>query len=244
MKKIFIITASSIALLVAGVAAAQQAEILDIEAIRDRAASVMAQAQEVVDGSSHRAEEFDEDAAALIEASGIQLDSLDPADFASDDGQVDFEAIVAGAQDLRADVEGTPLLMSFVSLSMPPEALSRVISETTSAGGLVVFRGFSSEGPQVFVRQLVEATGENGARNIVLDPRLFRAFSVDRVPTYVAASRRFDPCDGLDCVSVPPAHDRLTGNVPLSFALRQFSEGNGPGRAVSVMALQNMDSAR
>lgn len=238
MKRILAYTVAGAALLTGIGALAQQSVPLDVDAIEARAGAFMDEARAIVQGAEPTEAQV-QDAEELVSEALEQVDGLDAEGMVSE-GAVDFGEIVRGAKGISARPEGSPLLISFVSLSMPPESLARVIEETTQAGGLVVFRGFPIEGAGPFVQSLIEVAGEDGAHNITIDPRLFRAFSVDRVPSYVAVSRSFDPCDSLDCVTTPPPHDKLVGNVPLHSALERFIDSNGPGTPVARVGLANL----
>ncbi len=63
---------------------------------------------------------------------------------------------------------------------------------------------------------------------------------MDRVPTYVAVSSNFEPCDQLECVSEVPAFDRISGNVSVEFVLETFADANGAGAPVARTALKNL----
>ena len=82
------------------------------------------------------------------------------------------------------------------------------------------------------------------AANVLIDPRLFRAFKVEAVPTYVAVSSDYVPCDSLTCVSDVPPFDRLVGNVPARFALETIAGGRGPGAPVAEAALARLAGRR
>lgn len=136
--------------------------------------------------------------------------------------------------------QGETGLLAFASTSMPSDALERMIADVSKAGGTVVFRGFAAEGSRGFLAALRKAVPEGSEARVILDPRLFRAFGVAEVPTYVAASASFPLCDALDCTSTPSPHDRIAGNVTTSYALETFVEGRGPGAAVAARALQRL----
>ena len=68
-----------------------------------------------------------------------------------------------------------------------------------------------------------------------IDPRLFRAFAVDAVPAYVVTATDFDLCDGFDCRTALPPHDRIDGNVTLAHALDTFASGSGPAARVAAI---------
>src|SRR3546814_19599319 len=81
---------------------------------------------------------------------------------------------------------------------------------------------------------------EDDFANIGIDPRLFRAFDVAAVPTYVAVSSDFDLCAGFACRTQVPAHDRMVGNVTLEYALTTFAEANGTGARVAAVGLKRL----
>lgn len=136
--------------------------------------------------------------------------------------------------------QGETGLLAFASTSMPSDALERMIADVSKAGGTLVFRGFAAEGSKGFLAALRKAVPEGSEARIILDPRLFRAFGVAEVPTYVAASASFPLCDALDCTSPPSPHDRIAGNVTTSYALETFVEGRGPGAQVAARALHRL----
>jgi conjugal transfer pilus assembly protein TrbC len=80
--------------------------------------------------------------------------------------------------------------------------------------------------------------------SIGIDPRLFRAFDVQAVPTYVAVSSDFDLCAGFSCQTKVPPYDRMTGNVTVEYALSSFVDGRGPGARVAAVGLSNLKKAR
>lgn len=165
--------------------------------------------------------------------------------------QVDLDALVADAgrsmaPSAQSASQSTPMLIAFASLSMPPESLKRMITDVSKAGGMVVFRGFSPGGPKPFMAALHEAIGDTTGAHVSIDPRLFRAYGVEAVPTYVAASSSFDLCSGEDCASSPapydrPPYDRISGNVTTHFALETIAQGHGPGAPVAKTALANLE---
>jgi conjugal transfer pilus assembly protein TrbC len=134
-----------------------------------------------------------------------------------------------------------PMFMVFASLSMPQASLSRLIADTSKAGGVVVFRGFPGGSTKAFAEGLKRVVTDEGQEaHIAIDPRLFRAFKVEAAPTFVAAGREYELCDGLDCTSATPDHDRLTGNVTVEYALESFAGGKGPGAGVARVALTQL----
>ncbi|MEM6409970.1 MAG: type-F conjugative transfer system pilin assembly protein TrbC [Pseudomonadota bacterium] len=223
---------------------AQSTEGFDPAAIEARAGEFQEDAQALFDYVTENQDAHREEAQTVVEQGYAQIEDLDVSDIAGGDGPFDFDEMVSGAKAGMASPKGAPLFIAFASLSMPEEALSQMIDDTTKAGGVVVFRGFSADNPQDFITGIRNVVDQAGASNVAIDPRLFRSFQVDRVPTYVALSSNFEPCDQLDCVTPPPPHDRIAGNVSVAYVLETFADANGPGAPVSRIALSNIRGAR
>lgn len=223
---------------------AQSVDGFDPHKIEERADEFREDAQALFDYATANSEAQREDAQAVVEDGFAAIEDLDVSDIAGGDGPFDFDEMVAGARAGMVRPKGAPLFIAFASLSMPEEALAKMIADTTRAGGVVVFRGFSAEDPQSFITGIRTVVDQQGASNVAIDPRLFRSFRVDRVPTYVALSSDFEPCDQLDCVTEPPPHDRIAGNVSVTYVLETFSDANGPGAPVSRLALSNIRGPR
>jgi conjugal transfer pilus assembly protein TrbC len=243
-RKVVLIALS--ASLVCGMTAvfAQDLEGFDPRAIEARADEFKADAQALFDYATVNAEGHQAEAQSVVQDGYRSVEGLEVGDLPGENGPVDFDEMIAGAKAGMAQPKGAPLFVAFASLSMPEDALAQIIADTTRAGGVVVFRGFSAGNPQTFITGIRKVVDQRGASNIAIDPRLFRAFNVDRVPTYVALSTDFEPCDQLECVSTPPPHDRIAGNVSVAYVLETFAEANGPGAPVARLGLVNIRGQR
>ncbi|KAK0349129.1 hypothetical protein LTR94_034406, partial [Friedmanniomyces endolithicus] len=96
------------------------------------------------------------------------------------------------AEAEKAPLSQSPRFIAFASLSMPDDALKQLVRDTASAGGVVVFRGFPNNSAKEFVARLSKVVDKGQLASIGIDPRLFRAFQVEAVPTYVSVSSDFD----------------------------------------------------
>jgi conjugal transfer pilus assembly protein TrbC len=242
MRKSFLTFGGILAVGLVSATLAQTIEGLDLQALEKRGEATQDEAQALVDFVKGQGEPQAQAAQAVVDDTYDRIADLDVSGIAggNKDGPIDLDAMVAGAKGNLAGPKSTPLVIAFVSLSMPEDSLRRTILDTTEAGGIVVFRGFSKGGAKPFVQLLAKAVEQQDAANITIDPRLFRSFKIDRVPTIVAASSSFEPCDQLDCVTPPPPHDRIAGNVTLNYALQTFAEGEGPGAPAARVALANL----
>ena len=240
-------------ILVAGIAAlggiqalAQTVDGLDLGAIKRRSADMKQDAETFAEQVRHRGDAFRQEAIAVREKGTANMVSLAKADLPKGpDGAVDFDEIIKGA---GANVAGTkgeaPQFIVFASLSMPPASLRQLIADTAKAGGVVVFRGFPNNSMKAFTQLLGQVvTDKDQLSNVGIDPRLFRAFNVQAVPSYVAVSSDFDLCSGLGCATQVPPYDRITGNVTVRYVLDTFISAHGPGAGIASVALRNLDKA-
>lgn len=226
---------------------AQETWGLDLDAIRARAEAQSEDAAVLSAEVARRAEEYRPQAEEMQSAALGKVKTLDPAALAKGPaGAIDFDELLSAAAGNLQDNRGTaPQFMVFVSLSMPEQALKQVITQTSAAGGFVVFRGFPNNSAKQFVAGMSKVVSEDDQfASIGVDPRLFRAFNIAAVPTYVVVSSDFSPCDGLACKTVPPPFDAMSGNVTAGYALQAFAEANGPGALVARTALKNLGGQR
>ncbi len=242
MRRITIVIAALAGL--AGIQAiAQTVDGLDLEAIKRRSAAMQGDADIFAEHVRNRGDAFREEAVAIQAKSSANLTSLAKADLpVNGDGTFDFDEIIKGASQNVAGTKGdAPQFIAFASLSMPPAALRQLIADTAKAGGVVVFRGFPNNSMKAFSAMLGKViTDKDQLSNVGIDPRLFRAFNVEAVPTYVAVSTDFDFCSGRNCTTSVPTHDKITGNVSVRYVLDTFVAAHGPGAGVASVALRNL----
>lgn len=222
---------------------AQDVGGLDLKAIKARGTEATAEAQTLVDAVAGKGEAHRAEAEQLREQGMAAVANINPADLPKGpDGTVDFDELLSGAAaNTRTPMGEGPMFIVFASLSMPEESLTRLIADTTRAGGVVVFRGFPGGSTKAFAEGLKRVvTSEGQEAHLAIDPRLFRAFKVSAAPTFVAAGREYELCDGLDCTSATPDHDRITGNVTVEYALETIAGGRGPGAGVARIALAQL----
>jgi conjugal transfer pilus assembly protein TrbC len=157
----------------------------------------------------------------------------------------DFDRMVVDAGAMaKSELGEAPRFIAFASLSMPPAALKQMIRDVNAAGGVVALRGFPAGSAKVLTEALGKvALDQDELGSVGIDPRLFRAFNVTAVPTYVVASTDFDLCDGFDCQTQVPPHDRLSGNVTADFALETIARGGGPAARIAPHYLVRLKGA-
>lgn len=240
------------------VAAQEATQGLDIQAIRARAKDHAADAKALAATVRARGEAVAADARDMAkagEANGRRyIDAARQSAQATPTSSVssvttetfDFDRLVADAGSMAETRMGeAPRFIAFASTSMPASALKAMLHDVPRAGGVVVFRGLPGGSVAGLTRALrqVLAPGEQ-LDGIGIDPRLFRAFGVQAVPAYVVAASDFDLCDGFDCNSAVPPHDRISGNVTARYALDTFAGGGGPGAKIAALHLARFQGNR
>lgn len=160
---------------------------------------------------------------------------------------LDLDQMVADAGKVATAgrAQTGPRFIAFASMAMPVGSLRALIRDVGDAGGVVVFRGLPQNSAKAFTAAMgkIVVKGQKTS-GIGIDPRLFRAFGVSVVPTYVVTSTDLQLCDGFSCKTALPPHDRLSGNVTTGYALERFAHGGGPGAAASRVFARRLASAR
>lgn len=134
---------------------------------------------------------------------------------------VDIQAL-AKRYEKRADARKVDDLMIFVSFTMPPESLKRVVAQAYKVGGTVVLNGFkdnSLKATALAIKGLGEASG-----NVVINPNAFTKYKVKSVPAVVLAKadslEQIDP----DGCALPDAYVSVAGDVSLDYSLEQMAQ--------------------
>lgn len=224
-----------------GIALAQNVEGLDIQQIIGRGEAADADAEALIREVSRRGDEMRAEAKDAADAGNRNLAENKGVLGGGPTGPIDFDQMLAASTDLEASDKAAPQLIVFASLSMPEQSLKKLIRDTAKAGGTVVFNGFPGNSMKAFQQGIMKVVDNQDAYgSIGIDPRLFRAFDVTAVPAIVVVTSDFELCDGFDCRTTVPPFDRMTGNVPLEYALETFVDGRGPGSAIAGQALSRL----
>lgn len=245
MNKHLLLIPLGIAVSLGGLALAQSApEGIDLEAIRARAAEHAEEAQALATHVRQRAEALTDDAQTLqAQAQDNHAAYAASVEVTPTDAMLDFDAMIAGqAAAEKASLGESPRFIAFASLSMPPAALKNLVRDMTRAGGVTVLRGFPQGNSEAFKKRLAAIWSDSGeAGSLGIDPRLFRAFHIEAAPSFVMLTTDFAPCDGFDCTSEVPPHDRIAGNVSVGEVLETFASGKGPGAELARLHLRQLE---
>lgn len=129
-----------------------------------------------------------------------------------------------------------PDLMVFVSLSMPKEALNRIVEQAELAGATLVFRGLQGESMLQMTKEIGAITGNRNV-SAVIHPPAFQQFSVTRVPAVVLARAEAGNVMDDGC-SKPDTFVKVAGDVSLDYAL-EYIERKSPAWSGIASAYRN-----
>jgi len=227
--------------------AAQTHDGLDLGALRKEAKSLRDEVGDFANEVRTRGDEAREDALAageMAEANARRAAELVTGEPPA--GPIDFDEMLSSVEQTRGGgplARKGPLFIAFASTSMPDASLRQLIRDVSAAGGITVFRGFPENDAKLLTGALTKVIDKGqSTANIGIDPRLFRAFNIEAVPSYVVTANEVELCKGFSCVSKVPLHDRLAGNVTVSFALETIAGGGGPGSVAARTYLRKMDA--
>ena len=119
-------------------------------------------------------------------------------------------------------MSGGPILMVFISLSMPEATLKRLVSQAARAKASLLIRGLLNGSLRDTVaRTQALLAGQSVAFQI--DPQAFERYAITQVPSFVLVREGADstPCGdgGRGSCSPPNDYVRLAGDVSLDYAL-------------------------
>ena len=245
-RKAKVLAAAAAISVVGGVAVlAQTVDGLDLQAVLSRGEAADPDAEALVREVARRGEEMREDAKSAADGGNRNLRDNKGILGGGPAGPIDFDQMLQASNDFEASDKGAPQLIVFASLSMPEQSLKKLIRDTAKAGGTVVFNGFPGNSMKAFQQGIMKVVdNEDAYGSIGIDPRLFRAFDVTAVPAIVVVTSEFELCDGFNCRTSVPPFDRMSGNVPLEYALETFVDGRGPGAPIAGQALARLKGGR
>jgi conjugal transfer pilus assembly protein TrbC len=148
---------------------------------------------------------------------------------------LDLEAIAKGYQAAIAEQSSPdmpsrqgPVLLVFVSFTMPRPTLDRLVDQASRAHAVLVVRGLIDGS---FMKTVQASRDLIGQRKVAMkiDPQAFRRFSVQRAPTFVLVQdgAQLQPCAEGVCPTAS-AFVSVAGDVSVRYALEHMVD-RAPG---------------
>ena len=137
----------------------------------------------------------------------------------------------AGASEAKGSATAEVLL--FTSLSVPAASWRASARDAARIGAPLVLRGVAGASLPETARRIAVRL-ENAKAGVAIDPRLFRLFEIERVPTVVVVPGGVPPCRSRGCAEdAPPQFDRVSGNLSLAAALEAIAAEGDAGRSAA-----------
>lgn len=128
-----------------------------------------------------------------------------------------------------------------VSLSMPKASLRQLARDAEKAQAVLVIRGLLDGSFTKTQAALKGVFVEGEPAGLIIDPRVFQQYHVERVPSFISATDEVQPCDeGLDCNRPDVPFDVVRGNVSLAQALHLLADKGNAAPDVARRALSRM----
>ncbi len=139
-----------------------------------------------------------------------------------------------------------PHLYLFVSFSMPQTTLRRLLQQADTLPVSLVLRGLVDGDMNKTRIRIGELYGtEDSVANkagLIIDPTLYERFDIAVVPTFVLTHEALKSCTTTGCDAGD--HVRLSGDVPLRYALETMVKANPQARQSAESLLMLMREAR
>jgi conjugal transfer pilus assembly protein TrbC len=135
---------------------------------------------------------------------------------------------MAFSADKEQDPLSTPVVHDsvyiFVSFSMPKESLQQWAAQAKKIHAPLVIQGLVDDS-FTKTQQAVAALSNENQSGVVLDPRLFRQYHINQVPTVVVVHPTvLKPCLLNQSCWNPEVNDVIAGDIGLEAALRIMAD--------------------
>ena len=235
-----LVTAALLSLLAIDAGTAQETPEIDQKRIEREISEISPDVQRFAAEVAERADEYADQARELSDRTMAGLGT------GVEVGDTEIDSILALAPQISEAREQAAQqalgVIVFASFSMDDAALRSLVVDARRAGVPIMLRGFVDGSLSTTAQKMRSLLGEIGEGHeasaeflggVVIDPRAFRVFEIEHVPTFIALDGPLPDCDGLDCSAPPPPHDRLSGNMSLQAALQALAS---EGREASAQA--------
>lgn len=226
----------------AAVATLALAQTMQTSGIEDLVDQALARASDLkktltgvdADGALAKAKAYQADAASLSAGNRERL--RQGMSYLSADYRIDpYGDDAAGNRD-----EGVVYIA--VSLSMPQASLRELARDANRAGATLVIRGLVDNSFAKTRSALKAVFVEGEEAGLVIDPRVFQQFHIDRVPAVIVAQEPVQPCEnGLECERPEVPFDVVRGNISLEQSLKLLASRGEASPGVARQALERLE---
>ncbi len=136
-------------------------------------------------------------------------------------------------------------VLIFATFGMPDASLKALVHDAMKAEATVVFQGFVENSIPKTGEAVRRIFGDEPEFGMAIDPTAFSRFNVIAAPVIVALAEPLISCKTRHCAEdIVPAHDRISGNATLEFALNAIVERGEAGVFSAGVALDRLKEAQ
>lgn len=148
----------------------------------------------------------------------------------------DYNALIKNAKTSIGDNR----LLIFISSSMPKKSIINLMTQASAIGAVFVVRGLINNSYVNTYKYFYNLKGNNTV-GIMINPTLFSALHVDRVPTFALYQSDKDLLH--TACNITPTYTKVTGEVTLKYALEQLTKSSDANLAqIAANELDVLDS--
>lgn len=136
-------------------------------------------------------------------------------------------------------VKKQPTILIFVSFSMPKQSLEAILLDAKKIHATVVIRGLINNSFQSTMLRIAELVKASGGDGMVLNPIWFKRFAIKQVPSIVVVPEG-SICFIKDTCDQDHDFDRITGDIPLSAALKMIRDKGNATQLIAESALNQL----
>lgn len=156
---------------------------------------------------------------------------------------IDIDAIAERYRQMTATAAQHDQVMVFISFSMPPESIKRLIREAHRVDGVLVLQGFVEGSYQKTAERIVELGASVG--NIQINPDAFHKYKVTQVPTFALIESDKQEQIDLEGCALPDSFVSVVGDVSLRYAMEAMArQREGDTKRVLDLHLRQLGDGR
>jgi conjugal transfer pilus assembly protein TrbC len=143
------------------------------------------------------------------------------------------------ASDRVAVRSSSPTVYVFVSFSMPHQSLEAILHDAKKIHASVVIRGLINNSFQSTMLRIAELVKTSGGDGMVLNPLWFKRFNIQSVPSVVVVPKG-SMCFTKDTCDQDSDYDRITGDIPITAALKMIRDKGHVTQSIAESALNQL----
>ena len=145
-----------------------------------------------------------------------------------------------GQSSQKTHANPSPAVLILISLSMPKESIISYLQEARTLHASVVMRGLVNQSFKETVQSINALVTAAGGGGIEINPQVFKALSIQAVPTVVVMADY--GCINRGVCDANRDYDLIAGNIPIAAALKEIRDHGAVANDKASVALQRWEA--